>query len=308
MREDRRQQIRREGEQRRLRLVEKRAPESLGGELPQQHDRASNAQHGHRQQLKRQRLHQRNRHQRHRVGGELDLLDEFVDPADRSAARVRHTLRPARGSRREEHRAQKIDVVWMRMHPRRRRRRKNGGQPVVLVDAENLSHVGAVTSGNQRLPLLAKRHDDRCTASLQAVRDLVGAISKVERDGNEAGTKAGEVRDECFGTVRQPERHAIAVTASTTHEVGREMIARSHEHRIREPSASAMDRSLVWGLLERGIRDLIEQHDSGIVADYGCAIVERALRRETSRARPHHINYRRTRRMVVRWVRAIVQS
>ena len=262
MREGRRQQIRREGEQRRMRLVEKGAPECLGGELPQQDDGAPNAQHGHRQQLEREGLHQRNGHERNRVGCEGGLLDEFVDPADRSPARVRHALRPARGPRREEHRAQAIHVVRMRMRARRGRRCQDGGQPVVLVHAEDLSHVDAVTGANECAPRLAERHDDRRTGTLEAVRGLVGAISEVERHGNEADTKTGEIGDECLGAVRQPERDAIAVTASTTDKVGGEMIGRSHEHSVCEPPASAEDGCFVWGFLKRGIRDLIEQHDS----------------------------------------------
>ena len=121
------------------------------------------------------------------------------------------------------------------MHVRRRRRCQDGGQPVVLVHAEDLSHVGAVMGANERPRRLAERHDDRRTGTLEAVRDLVGAISEVERHGNEAGTKAGEIGDECLGAVRQPERNAIAVTASTTDEVGREMIGPSHEHRYLSP-------------------------------------------------------------------------
>jgi hypothetical protein len=90
---------------------------------------------------------------------------------------------------------------------------------------------------------------------------FVRAIPEVEGHSNQAGTKTGKIRDERLGAVRQPERNAIAVAASTADEVGGEMIGRSHECEIRESPASAEDGASVRRDLKRHIHDLIEQHD-----------------------------------------------
>jgi len=103
-----------------------------------------------------------------------------------------------------------------------------------LVHAENFSHAGAPGGPPRAPPRLAERHDGCRAGPLETSTGFVRAIPEVEGHGNQAGTKNRQNTRQRLGAVRQPDRNAIAVTASTADEVGGEMIGGSDECGIRE--------------------------------------------------------------------------